>query len=99
MRGKLTLLVGVGVGYVLGTKAGRQRYEQIKRRASEAWNDPRVQAKADEAKHLAGEKVHQATDALKDKVSSSHGDNHGTDSGPMVPVQTSSTTAEPRPVP
>ena len=97
MRGKLTLLVGVGVGYVLGTKAGRQRYEQIKRKARETWNDPRVQAKADEAKHLAGEKVHQATDALKDKVSSNHGD-HAADHGPMVP-DTSSTTTEPRPVP
>lgn len=26
---KLTLAVGLGAGYVLGTKAGRQRYEQI----------------------------------------------------------------------
>ncbi len=26
---KATLLVGVGVGYVLGTRAGQERYEQI----------------------------------------------------------------------
>lgn len=93
MRGKVTLLVGAGIGYVLGTKAGRQRYEQIKRTVGQTWNDPRVRAKADEAKHMAEEKVHQATDALKDKVSSS-GDDHG----PMVPDPTS-TNSEPRPVP
>jgi len=29
MRAKLALVVGLGVGYVLGTRAGRGRYEQI----------------------------------------------------------------------
>jgi hypothetical protein len=31
---KAGLLVGFGVGYVLGSKAGRERYEEIRR----AWN-------------------------------------------------------------
>ena len=30
---KLMLLVAGGVGYVLGTRAGRERYEQIKKTA------------------------------------------------------------------
>ncbi len=30
MKGKIGLVVGLGVGYVLGTRAGRERYEQIK---------------------------------------------------------------------
>ena len=29
MRGKVGLVIGLGVGYVLGTRAGRERYEQI----------------------------------------------------------------------
>ena len=30
MKGKVGLVVGLSVGYVLGTRAGRERYEQIK---------------------------------------------------------------------
>ena len=32
------------VGYLLGTKAGRERFEQIKARAGELAQDPRVQS-------------------------------------------------------
>ena len=40
---KLSLLVGFGAGYVLGTRAGRERYEQIRRAWSQAKEDPRLQ--------------------------------------------------------
>ena len=33
MKGKILFVVGLGVGYVLGTRAGRERYEQIKQAA------------------------------------------------------------------
>lgn len=38
MRGKAGLVVGLAVGYVLGSRAGRQRYEQIKSQALKVWN-------------------------------------------------------------
>ena len=57
MKGKILLLTGVAVGYVLGTRAGRERYEEIKSAASKFWNDPRVQ-----------KPVHQAQDFAKDKA-------------------------------
>jgi gas vesicle protein len=38
----LMLASGVAIGYVLGTRAGRERYEQIKARATALWEDPRV---------------------------------------------------------
>lgn len=44
MRGKFGLVIGLGVGYVLGTRAGRQRYEQIKAQALKVWNLDPVQA-------------------------------------------------------
>jgi len=47
--GKLWFLAGGAVGYVLGTKAGRKRYEQIKGRAAEVWSSDPVQAKVDTA--------------------------------------------------
>ena len=31
---KLTLLLAVGIGYVLGARAGRARYDQIKKLAT-----------------------------------------------------------------
>lgn len=43
MRGKLAFVVGAAVGYVLGSRAGRERYEQIKRGAKKLWNTGPVQ--------------------------------------------------------
>jgi hypothetical protein len=63
---KLTLLVAGGVGYVLGARAGRERYDQIKKMATRVKEDPRVQEKAQQAADLAKEKA----PVVKDKVSS-----------------------------
>lgn len=40
---KVIFLLGVAVGYVLGTKAGRERYEQIVKYSRQAANHPAVQ--------------------------------------------------------
>ena len=41
MRGKAGLVIGLAAGYVLGTRAGRERYEQIKAQAAKVWDlDP-----------------------------------------------------------
>lgn len=78
---KLILLVAGGIGYVLGARAGRERYEQIKRTATRVKDDPRVQEKAAQAADLAKEKapivkdkVASAAGAASDKVTSSGGD-------------------------
>jgi hypothetical protein len=42
MRFRIGLLVGGAVGYVLGARAGRERYEQIKRWAVEVRKHPAV---------------------------------------------------------
>jgi len=49
MKGKILLVVGLGIGYVLGTRAGRERYEEMKAAASKLWNDPRIQSSVDQA--------------------------------------------------
>ena len=43
---KLSFLAGFGAGYVLGARAGRERYEQIRRAWSQAKDDPRLQSVA-----------------------------------------------------
>ena len=72
---KLTVLIAAGVGYVLGTRAGRERYEQIKGAAQKIRNDPRVQEKAHQAAEVAREKAPfvkqklvDAAGTAKDKV-------------------------------
>jgi hypothetical protein len=80
---KLTLLVAFGLGYVLGSKAGQERYAQIMNTVDKVRQDPRVQEKAhqvaDTARQQApfvADKVSSAasaaTAAAKDKVSGSH---------------------------
>jgi len=53
MRGKAGLVIGIAIGYVLGTRAGRERYEQIKTQWLKAWNAEPVQAQVDKVKDFA----------------------------------------------
>lgn len=43
MKGKIAFVLGAAVGYVLGTRAGRERYEQIKAGAQKVWETEPVQ--------------------------------------------------------
>lgn len=57
MRGKILFVAGLGVGYVLGTRAGRERYEQIKSTAAKFWNDLRVQRQVDTVETFVKDKA------------------------------------------
>ena len=46
MRYKLVFFTGLGIGFVLGAKAGRERYEQLQKAARKAWDSPAVQQAA-----------------------------------------------------
>ncbi|MFF2388741.1 YtxH domain-containing protein [Agromyces sp. NPDC058104] len=70
MKGKVLFVVGLGVGYVLGTRAGRERYEQIKRAAEGVWNTPAVQQGVDTVKGFAADKVGDLSDSVLDGVKS-----------------------------
>lgn len=52
MKGKIGIVVGMAAGYVLGSRAGRERYEQIKTGFLKAWNTDPVQKQVDKAKDL-----------------------------------------------
>jgi len=69
MRYRVTFAAGLAVGYVLGARAGRERYEQIKRATQRFADTPAFQAAAgviqaqasglvDNARHKAAEKLH-----------------------------------------
>jgi hypothetical protein len=63
---KLTLLLAVGIGYVLGARAGRARYDQIKNLAFKVKEDPRVQSAAS----TVADTARQQAPVVADKVTS-----------------------------
>jgi hypothetical protein len=65
MRLKLLFSLGIATGYVLGAKAGRLRYETIKAKATQTWEDPRVQRIVSDA----GEFVKDAAPVVEARVS------------------------------
>jgi hypothetical protein len=54
MTYKITFMMGLGVGYVLGTRAGRQRYESIMRTVHRFKEHPTVQSTAGVLQAQAG---------------------------------------------
>jgi hypothetical protein len=65
---KLTLLTAAAAGYVLGARAGRERYEQIADAARRVAGNPRVQAAKQQAQDVAAEKATAAKDVAAEKA-------------------------------
>jgi hypothetical protein len=66
---KLVFLTGLGVGYVLGARAGRERYEAIARTASRVKSSQTVQSAAGVLREQAGSALHKLpTDAVLQPV-------------------------------
>ncbi|MER5431896.1 YtxH domain-containing protein [Streptomyces sp. NPDC002588] len=72
MRYKLTFVVGLAVGYVLGTRAGRERYEQLKKSARQIAQNPAVRNTAETAaqqgRQYAGKAYHVVSDKVGDRM-------------------------------
>lgn len=94
MKGKILLVVGLGVGYVLGTRAGREKYDQMKAAAQKFWNDPRVQKRVDDAQDFVKDKAPEVAEFLSDGakkvVSQVSGNKAGTKPGPKTAPKTGS---------
>ncbi|MCG8926829.1 hypothetical protein V1227_19890 [Lentzea sp. DG1S-22] len=60
------ILVGAAIGYVLGAKAGRERYDQIVRLWHRFVENPTVRKTASQAKDKAFEAAVQAKDLAAD---------------------------------
>lgn len=68
MRGKILFVAGLGLGYVLGTRAGREKYEQLKSAAMKFWNDPRVQRQVDAAESFVKDKAPDVAEFVSDNA-------------------------------
>ncbi len=54
---KLTLVVGLAAGYVLGARAGKRRYRQIKRVSNKVWTSHPVERRKADLKIVARTKA------------------------------------------
>jgi len=61
----VTLAAGLAVGYVLGTRAGREKYEQIVSTARKVSNQPSVVQAKDKARELVDTGTEAATAKLE----------------------------------
>ena len=68
MKGKILFVAGLGLGYVLGTRAGREKYEQLKSGAMKLWNDPRVQRQVDAAETFVKDKAPDVAEFVSDSA-------------------------------
>lgn len=68
MKGKVLFVVGLATGYVLGTRAGRERYEQIASAARGVWNAAPVQKGVETAKEFALARVGDVSDTVFDSA-------------------------------
>lgn len=77
MKGKVLFVVGLGVGYVLGTRAGRQRYEQIKSAWLKVWDSPAVQKQVHSVQDYTADRIGDlgtvVTENVKKAVTKSNG--------------------------
>ena len=88
---KKLLFLGAGAaGYVLGAKAGRERYEQIATQAQRLRGNPTVQAKVSEAKSAAMGAATSAKETATEKVRSHT--SHGQEPAGVSPSATSTPT-------
>jgi hypothetical protein len=71
MRYRLTFFAGLALGYVLGTRAGRDQYERLRKAARSVTQNPAVrntaEATAQQTRQYAGKAYH----SLRDRRSAS----------------------------
>jgi len=55
--GKMSMALGFGVGYLLGTRAGRERFDELKRTGEKVVQRPEVQQARERIMMVASEKL------------------------------------------
>ncbi|GAA0357407.1 YtxH domain-containing protein [Streptomyces blastmyceticus] len=68
MRYRLTFMIGAAVGYVLGARAGRERYEQLRKGAQRVAQNPAVRNTAESAAQNSRAMAAKAFDRVGDRL-------------------------------
>ncbi|MBF4582470.1 hypothetical protein BIU98_08060 [Curtobacterium sp. MMLR14_010] len=68
MRGRLLFVAGAALGYVLGSRAGRARYEQIKTVSGKIWNNDNVQKSVHGVEEFVADKTPDVADFIGEQT-------------------------------
>jgi hypothetical protein len=68
MVSKVTFGLGLGVGYVLGTKAGREKFDQLMTSSRHAWQSEPVQNAKGVAQHQGAKLYDDGKHAVNDRL-------------------------------
>lgn len=68
MRYRLTFVAGLAVGYVIGTRAGRERYEQLRDAGKRLAENPAVRNATEAATQSGREAASKAAGVVTEKV-------------------------------
>lgn len=71
MRGKLWFALGAAAGFVLGARAGREKYDEMVVTARRLWDHPTLQEAAGVVQAQANRLYHEGKDTVSDKLSNS----------------------------
>jgi hypothetical protein len=94
MFNKTLILVAGATGYVLGARAGRERFDQIKEQADRLMNNPTVQKAASDARDVAAEKAPVVKDSVAGKrKKADDATSTGTDAGTAPSTTAGGSTA------
>jgi hypothetical protein len=69
MRGKLWFIGGLATGFVLGARAGREKYEELVRNTRKVWDHPTVQEAAGVVQAQATRLYAEGRETVTDKLS------------------------------
>ncbi|MCQ4043606.1 YtxH domain-containing protein [Streptantibioticus rubrisoli] len=69
MRYRLTFIAGAAVGYVLGARAGHERYEQLRKTAQRIAQNPAVRNTVESAGQQSRELAGKAVGAFSTRIS------------------------------
>ncbi len=90
--GKVSYAAGFAAGYVLGARAGRQRYDQISQGFSKLMSNPKVQETKDTVQHQATGLIGKGKEKVTDKVESRKHGSEFDSSYDVVEIPDTSTT-------
>ncbi len=68
MKTRLMFVLGAGIGYVAGTRAGREKYEELAGKLEQIWQHPRVQHQVAEAEEALQTVVSERVPKLAKKA-------------------------------
>ena len=83
MRYRFTFFAGLAVGFIVGARAGRERYEQMKKLARKAADSPAMQQAAGAAQAQAASLAKSAKDKAMQRVPRLAEKTKSTMSGPI----------------